>query len=615
MKIIRGRGIEINEQDGYPLIFENYHYWDAQFANILIDHLGEYFPVAEYKETNAEEKSYTALFSLISPNGKELCGRSRSLEDGVKLPEEDVKRFIDDLEQLHKICDDENVPQDIRDFLRYLKVPDPKEMPRAWRVNNTGFLGLKRKLCVLWGYETKPEASILPLTSTSAKWSDNGERSNLALDLNYVTIDSNINWTKLFGYIVLIISVLFLLWILISKGCNGCNNSQFPCSCNDKNTEKCNCHCEDCSRTSSPCNCVSAKNTEATKGDAPQKNIPEVGKGDEKQSDQTGQISPADVGNINGRDNEYKRQPKDIIKIPQNPNIIEPTKDVPPRVTPGVGKGDEKQSDQTGGEDKIGIMQPKDNGKVPQKNDVAKTTAADAPQKNIPEVGKGDEKQSDQTGQISPADVGGINRRDEAKERQLKDDVKDPQNSNNVESAKDVPLRFIPEVGKGDEKQSGQTGQISPADIDGINRKDEEKERQLKDRSEIEPSELPQMDVTIPIVEVTGTVGRPIELNAKVDFKIESANMVTFTQNAHISFRLIPIGEIPPIIDKELKNADILWQIDQGSIKKQLKYGHVYDVPITSINKGDHIVSAEIKVKGKILTTKHASFTFQEKIK
>jgi len=251
MNIKKKIGIEISEQDGKPLNSGNYFYWDAQWSNIILGDAGQYCPGAKFQKENNSDK-FVTIFSKNASNGTELCGTSRSIEKkSVKIPEQDLRAFIETLDKLHQKSMDKEIDPDTGEFLHSLEVPNPQTMKSAWRVTN----GFSQRLLVLWGYSSQePQATILPLTPTSAKWSDARYRTDLMKLLEPRLSKGKFNWRKFFkwffivlGITAIILALIFAILQVSGHKCTTCNGETswkvigFQCDACDKEESVCEC--------------------------------------------------------------------------------------------------------------------------------------------------------------------------------------------------------------------------------------------------------------------------------------------------------------------------------------------------------------------------------------
>ena len=179
MLATKGKGIEINQQDGTPLTSNHNFYWDPFLANILLFDAHEFCPRVSF-ERSPDSRDFHATFMQSSQDkenasdagqtafNSEICGTSQSLEEpNVRIPEQDIDAFIEAIDRIHLKSGRTDTSSDARDFMMNLRIPDPLAMKSAWRVS-TGF---NRNLLVLWGYSAADSNStILPLTETSAHW-------------------------------------------------------------------------------------------------------------------------------------------------------------------------------------------------------------------------------------------------------------------------------------------------------------------------------------------------------------------------------------------------------------------------------------------------------------
>ena len=119
MIVTKGKGIEINQQDGIPLTSEHNFYWDPFLANILLHDAHEFCPRVNFKRTpgspdfqtvfmqSAQDKGGAVDHDQIMP-GSEICGTSKSLADQkVRIPVQDVDAFVRAIrENLPSPCDE-----------------------------------------------------------------------------------------------------------------------------------------------------------------------------------------------------------------------------------------------------------------------------------------------------------------------------------------------------------------------------------------------------------------------------------------------------------------------------------------------------------------------------
>ena len=257
MKATKKEGIDITQEDGTPLRSGYMFYWDAQLSRILIEEARKFCPNANFKQEKNDD--FTTCFRYNSERGVELCGSSDSLENRkVRIPQEDLKDFIDAIEQLHQKSEQPGIPTDNKNFMRDFMVPNPLVMKSAWRVT-TGFY---RHLLVLWGYTASAsDAVVLPLTPTSAKWEDASQRKDLKelLESAGLVAKSCFNWGKFFryvGYALLILLLLLFLFFAVAAitghKCNVCGketalslkNFPYTCECCDKPEKDCSCENE-----------------------------------------------------------------------------------------------------------------------------------------------------------------------------------------------------------------------------------------------------------------------------------------------------------------------------------------------------------------------------------
>ena len=219
-------GIEITREDGDSLASGQLHYWDADYARVLQADLGVFFPDAEYHPGEDGKDSFRTVFRKNSNHGRELCWDSRSLDDGVRIPELEVDSLVRALDVLHQRAEDPRTTPDTAHFIRNMRVPDPREMKSAWRMAG----GPIRRLLILWGYASAGSLSTcLPLTPTSATWDDAAQRVDLKKVLlsrgHLVHTRTRINWAWIGKWLLRGLLALLLLAVIYTlvriEGCDG----------------------------------------------------------------------------------------------------------------------------------------------------------------------------------------------------------------------------------------------------------------------------------------------------------------------------------------------------------------------------------------------------------
>ena len=220
-------GFIVTNETATPLVSGNHTYWDPELKEIVLQCLSKSHPnvSVEYAKDakGATNGNFKATFRKDSRSGRELCAKSRSLEDPkTKIPESEVNALIADLNTLHKKVEEKNTDE-AKQFLREYRVPDPREMRGAWRVAR----GPVKKLLLLWGYHDKGNAqgAVLPLTETSRNWDDAGRRVDLeeALREAGLICKSRLDWVWIVSRILGgLLSLLLLL--LLFRNCDGCRD-------------------------------------------------------------------------------------------------------------------------------------------------------------------------------------------------------------------------------------------------------------------------------------------------------------------------------------------------------------------------------------------------------
>ena len=112
--------------------------WEPEFQYALRDIAGETYPQADFELEGSDPH---VIFSKVNKFGIDILKGSKSL-DQRKPSTSEVVRIQEEIERLHAMANDRNIPMDRREFFRNLQLPNPRYMPECWRT--TGFF--KKKL-------------------------------------------------------------------------------------------------------------------------------------------------------------------------------------------------------------------------------------------------------------------------------------------------------------------------------------------------------------------------------------------------------------------------------------------------------------------------------------
>lgn len=176
MKSIDGNGVSLGREEGEPLYSGNYLYWNPQFANIVREYLADFLPQADVSGEEGTSAFNEILFHK-RVSGREVCAGSMSfLDPKAKVSPSDADALVAALDRMHAASETPSASPDAKLFIRGFALPDPAEMPEAWRIPAGG-----GKPLVLWGWKKhgSRNTTFLPLTPTSAKWPDAAERRDL----------------------------------------------------------------------------------------------------------------------------------------------------------------------------------------------------------------------------------------------------------------------------------------------------------------------------------------------------------------------------------------------------------------------------------------------------
>ncbi|MGN0886215.1 MAG: serine protease [Candidatus Spyradenecus sp.] len=204
--------------------------WEAPYQNTLLELAGEIFPRAVYAP---EKEPSTVCFSYTDEGGEWMHASHASNEEEPTL--EEFRRVQDCFEYLYSLTVDPRMPRSKRDFLRNLRLPDPRLTPELWRVVNG-------RLFILWGlakrgmdgtfspYLASPEGGLCGLLGISPESAQKPEQAvSIALPQPQVqAISSQVQepesllpwWKKvlhfLLGAILCLLGLILLLWVLRS---------------------------------------------------------------------------------------------------------------------------------------------------------------------------------------------------------------------------------------------------------------------------------------------------------------------------------------------------------------------------------------------------------------
>ncbi len=151
-------------------------YWHKDFQSLLRE-LNRAKSVGEavFPELAVGEGGATVAYAVSDESGREILRRSRSLRTAV-IPRRCLLKLQTAIDQLHAWAEDSRVPQELREFCREFRLPNPKEDPEAYRLTGGMF---SRQLHVLWGYEKPGTEAVLPRSKISEKWEDVAKRKDV----------------------------------------------------------------------------------------------------------------------------------------------------------------------------------------------------------------------------------------------------------------------------------------------------------------------------------------------------------------------------------------------------------------------------------------------------
>lgn len=145
--------------------------WEPEFQYALREIAGDTYPQADYVLEGVDPH---VVFSKINM-GIDVLLNSKPY-DQRKPSASEVARVQEQIEQIHALANDPNVPTDRREFFRNFQLPNPQYMPECWRT--TGFF--RKRLHVLWGLTKGGQHSaFLPASRNAGDWNDKQSRVSL----------------------------------------------------------------------------------------------------------------------------------------------------------------------------------------------------------------------------------------------------------------------------------------------------------------------------------------------------------------------------------------------------------------------------------------------------
>lgn len=143
--------------------------WEPEFQYALRDIAGDTYPQADYVLEGVDAH---VRYSKLNSLGIDILKGSKPY-DQRRPSKSEVVRVQEQIEQIHALANDSNIPTDRREFFRNLQLPDPRYMPECWRV--TGLF--KKHLHILWGISKGGKHStFLPASAHAGSWDDQKNR-------------------------------------------------------------------------------------------------------------------------------------------------------------------------------------------------------------------------------------------------------------------------------------------------------------------------------------------------------------------------------------------------------------------------------------------------------
>ena len=191
--------------------------WEPEFQYALRDIAGDTYPQADYVIAGDDAH---VLFSKLNSLGFEVLRRSKPFDQRQPSSAE-IHRVQEQIEKLHALANDCNMPGDMREFFKNLRLPNPHYMPECWRT--TGLF--KKRLYIIWGLARDGvNTTFMPASANSAAWEDKknrisiGEATGVPSGSRPGRNGSKYSWLRW-----LIGSLLILLLLSLARGClRGC---------------------------------------------------------------------------------------------------------------------------------------------------------------------------------------------------------------------------------------------------------------------------------------------------------------------------------------------------------------------------------------------------------
>ena len=187
--------------------------WEAPYQNTLLELAGEIFPQAHYAP--AREPT-TVCFSYTDEGGEWMSTSHAANEEEPTV--EEFRRIQGCFEYLYTLTNDPSMPQSKRDFLRNLRLPDPRLTPELWRVVNG-------RLFILWGLAKQGiDGTFSPYLASS----DGGLYGRLGISPDAQAAPTAVLppsrplpwWKKvlhfLLGTLLCLLGLILVLWLLQS---------------------------------------------------------------------------------------------------------------------------------------------------------------------------------------------------------------------------------------------------------------------------------------------------------------------------------------------------------------------------------------------------------------
>ena len=187
---------------------DNHLYWESTYQNILRINkdFGDFFPHAEFSD-NGNQVTFTKYI-----DGVEILAKSRPMRPGELISRSEWERFLNSWQRFKALAEQSDVPEDIVKFIKTFRYPPFDIFPSAYRIYKPHWYS-KPRLIMLWGLEPASPSEIPNV------YDDDEVISKTGAYVEPEASQDGFNFIRLIKFIALglmaLVLVLILLWLLI----------------------------------------------------------------------------------------------------------------------------------------------------------------------------------------------------------------------------------------------------------------------------------------------------------------------------------------------------------------------------------------------------------------